>query len=176
MQLYWSPLKTQKHLITIIYIKKEKQQSPTYEKLQSTNTCHFSLPWLAKLLQINFLSIDKLSLKNYIITNYKLHYCIIIKVSSPHEEILVWSRWSFLQHQACQHRYWDTWKENISIFWTQNWIQKLLHVCCARILLLNAHNESSCDLLQVPHGISITCYLFICFHYFLYLEKEDIHN
>lgn len=44
------------------------------------------------------------------------------------------------------------------------------------LLLLNVHRDSLCDLLEVPHGISITCYFFICFHDFLDLETENIHN
>lgn len=51
-----------------------------------------------------------------------------------------------------------------------------MFVISAGILLLNAHSNSFCDLLEVPHGISVTCYLFIRFHDFLDLEKENIHN
>lgn len=51
-----------------------------------------------------------------------------------------------------------------------------MFVCGSSVLLLNVHSDSLCDLLEVPHGISVTCYLFICFHDFLDLEKETIHN
>lgn len=40
-------------------------------------------------------------------------------MSSPHEEILVWWRWSFLQHQACRRRYWGIWKKTFQHFYSK---------------------------------------------------------
>ena len=132
---------------------------------------------------VNFLSIDTLSL----IKNADLRHLYMVRilyyyttVSSPHEEILAWWRWSFLQHQACRRRYWGIWKKTFQYFDSKLKLDAAkrtahLWITCVTRLLVDAGDDSLCDLLEVPHGISITCDLLIGFHYFLYLRKQDIH-